>query len=57
MDPLITTTNALHQQITRIETTEIGEINSDIEQARLKIRALGMDMLFLPARQILRLPL
>jgi phosphate transport system permease protein len=39
---LITTTNALHQQITRIETTEIGVINSDIEQARLKIRALGM---------------
>jgi len=39
---LITTTNALHQQITRIETTEIGAINSDIEQARLKIRALGM---------------
>jgi phosphate transport system permease protein len=39
---LITTTNALHQQITQIETTEIGAINSDIEQARLKIRALGM---------------
>ena len=42
LGPLITAANALHQQITRIETTEIGAINSDIEQARLKIRALGM---------------
>ena len=42
LGPLITAINALHQQITRIETTEIGAINSDIEQARLKIRALGM---------------
>ncbi len=38
--PLIDTTNALHQQITRIERVEIGTINADIEQARLKIRAL-----------------
>ena len=38
--PLIDTTNALHQQITRIERVEIGSINADIEQARLKIRAL-----------------
>src|SRR5205085_5966578 len=42
LGPLIITTNALHQQITRIETTEIGAINSDIEQARLTIRVLGM---------------
>ena len=40
--PLIRTTNALHQQITRIENIEIGSINADIEQARLKIRALEM---------------
>jgi phosphate transport system permease protein len=40
--PLIDTTNALHQQITRIERIEIGSINTDIEQARLKIRALEM---------------
>ncbi|HEY6288757.1 MAG TPA: phosphate ABC transporter permease PstA, partial [Nitrospiraceae bacterium] len=40
--PLIDITNALHQQITRIERIEIGSINTDIEQARLKIRALEM---------------
>jgi phosphate transport system permease protein len=40
--PLIDTTNALHQQITQIERIEIGSINTDIEQARLKIRALEM---------------
>ena len=40
--PLIDTTNALYQQITRIERIEIGSINTDIEQARLKIRALEM---------------
>jgi len=40
--PLIRTTNALHQQITRIENIEIGSINADIERARLKIRALEM---------------
>lgn len=38
--PLIRTANDLHQQITRIEGNEIGSINADIEQARLKIRAL-----------------
>jgi phosphate transport system permease protein len=38
--PLINVTNALHQQITRIERVEIGSIHADIEQARLKIRAL-----------------
>jgi phosphate transport system permease protein len=40
--PLISTTNALHQQITRIENIEIGSINADIESARLKIRAFEM---------------
>jgi phosphate transport system permease protein len=40
--PLISTTNALHQQIARIERIEIGSINADIEQARLKIRAFEM---------------
>ena len=43
LTPLINATNALHQQITRIEKIEIGSINADIEQARLKIRALEMD--------------
>jgi phosphate transport system permease protein len=37
--PLISTTDALHRQIARIEKVEIGAINADIEQARLKIRA------------------
>jgi phosphate transport system permease protein len=37
--PLIDAANDLHQQITRIEKIEIGSINTDIEQARLKIRA------------------
>ena len=40
--PLIRTTNALHQQITRIENIEIGSINADIEGTRLKIRAFEM---------------
>jgi phosphate transport system permease protein len=40
--PLISTTNTLHQQITRIENIEIGSINADIEAARLKIRAFEM---------------
>jgi phosphate transport system permease protein len=40
--PLISTTNALYQQIARIEKIEIGSINADIEQARLKIRAFEM---------------
>jgi phosphate transport system permease protein len=40
--PLITAANALQQQITRIERIEIGSINTDIEQARLKIRALEL---------------
>src|SRR5262249_15766540 len=41
--PLIDTTIALHQQITRIERVEIGSINADIEQVRLKIRAFEME--------------
>jgi phosphate transport system permease protein len=40
--PLISTANDLHQQITRIEKNEIGSINTDIEQARLKIRAFDI---------------
>ena len=34
--------NDLHQQITRIEQIEIGAINAEIEQMRLKIRAYEM---------------
>ena len=41
--PLIDTTIALHQQITQIERVEIGSINADIEQVRLKIRAFEME--------------
>jgi len=41
--PLVDTTDALHRQISRIEKVEIGSINADIEQARLKIRALQRD--------------
>ncbi|THJ24478.1 MAG: phosphate ABC transporter permease PstA [Nitrospira sp. CG24E] len=37
--PLIDAASDLHRQITRIEKVEIGSINADIEQARLKIRA------------------
>jgi phosphate transport system permease protein len=40
LDPLISTANDLHRQITQIEKVEIGSINADIEQARLKIRGL-----------------
>lgn len=40
--PLISTTDDLHRQITRIEKIEIGSINTDIEQVRLKIRAFEM---------------
>ena len=40
--PLISTTNTLHQQITRIENIEIGSINAEIESVRLKIRAFEM---------------
>ncbi len=39
--PLISAANTLHSQIDRIEKSEIGAINSDIEKLRLKIRALG----------------
>jgi phosphate transport system permease protein len=43
LPPLISTTDALHQQITRIEKIEIGSINADLEQVRLKIRAFEME--------------
>jgi phosphate transport system permease protein len=39
---LLSITNDLHRQITRIETVEIGMINADMEQARLKIRAVEL---------------
>ena len=42
--PLISITDDLHRQITRIEKIEIGSINADIEQVRLKIRAFEMDI-------------
>ena len=41
--PLISTTDELHRQITRIEKIEIGSINADIEQVRLKIRAFEIE--------------
>ncbi|MGH7217419.1 MAG: phosphate ABC transporter permease PstA [Nitrospiraceae bacterium] len=41
--PLINTTDTLHRQITRIEKIEIGSINADIEQVRLKIRAFELE--------------
>lgn len=37
--PVLSVTNNLHRQITRIETVDIGTINEEIEQARLEIRA------------------
>lgn len=40
--PLLSTTNDLHTQISRIETIDIGAINAEIEQGRLKIRAFEM---------------
>lgn len=40
--PLVDQANQLHAQIYRIERVEIGEINTEIERARLKIRALEM---------------
>jgi phosphate transport system permease protein len=40
--PLVDHANQLHAQIYRIERVEIGEINTEIERARLKIRALEM---------------
>ena len=40
--PLVNVTNDLHAQISRIETIDIGEINAEIEQGRLKIRASEM---------------
>ncbi|MGH7181099.1 MAG: phosphate ABC transporter permease PstA [Nitrospiraceae bacterium] len=40
--PLLGISNDLHRQISQIETVEIGSINTEIEQARLKIRAFEM---------------
>ncbi|NOT22210.1 MAG: phosphate ABC transporter permease PstA [Nitrospiraceae bacterium] len=40
--PLISATNDLHQQIARIEQIEIGSINAELEQARLKTRSFEL---------------
>jgi len=40
--PMVEQANALHRQIYRIERVEIGEMNADIERARLKIHALEL---------------
>ena len=40
--PLLSISNDLHRQISKIETVEIGSINTEIEQARLKIRRFEM---------------
>ena len=40
--PLVDQANNVHARIYRIERIEIGEINAEIEQARLKIRAFEM---------------
>jgi len=40
--PLLSITNDLHKQISRIETIDIGAINAEIEQGRLKFRAFEM---------------
>ncbi len=40
--PLVEQANALHRQIYRIERVEIGEMNAEIERARLKIHALEL---------------
>jgi len=40
--PLVEQANALNRQIYRIERIEIGEMNAEIERARLKIHALEL---------------
>lgn len=40
--PLIEQANRLHEEIDDIETVQIGDINYEIEQARLNIRALNL---------------
>ena len=40
--PLVDRANEVHGMIDRIERVEIGEINAEIEKARLKIRALEL---------------
>jgi phosphate transport system permease protein len=47
--PHISSANALHEQISRIEQIEIGAINAEIERARLKIRAFEMENLSSPS--------
>ena len=41
--PLVDQANDVHARIYRIERIEIGEINAEIEQARLQIRAMEMN--------------
>lgn len=41
--PLVDQANEVHARIYRIERIEIGEINAEIEQARLQIRAVEMN--------------
>jgi phosphate transport system permease protein len=43
--PLVDQANEVHAGIYRIERVEIGEINAEIERARLKIRAVEMNRL------------
>ena len=45
---LVSTTNALHEQISRIEKVDIGSINGDIERARLKIRSIELERSLTP---------
>ena len=40
LGPLLDRGNALHEEITNVEKDEIGDINYEIEKARLRIRAL-----------------
>ncbi len=42
LNPLIEKANALHEEIASIEKDEIGDINHEIEQARLRIKGLEL---------------
>ncbi len=42
LNPLIEKANALHEEIASIEKDEIGDINHEIEQARLRIKELEL---------------
>jgi phosphate transport system permease protein len=44
LTPLINSTDALYRKIAKIETIEIGAINTDLEQTRLKIRAFDINV-------------